>query len=111
MDWKHPIVVFGTDAVMKVPDPNTFGGEVLVKGKDWEDWTPLPVAHGFSENSRGLGVRQISLALQGKGENLASGDLALHVLEAMLSVAISSEKGTFVNLETRPSRPNPMPVV
>lgn len=110
MDWGHPIVVFGTDAVMKVPDPNTFGGEVLVKGKDAEDWTPLPVAHGFPENSRGLGVRQIALALQDKGENLASGDLALHVLEAMLSVAISSENGAFVNLETRPARPNPMPV-
>ncbi len=108
-DWSHPIIVFGTDGVMKVPDPNGFGGDVLIKGKDHEDWTPVEVTHDFPENSRGLGVRQIALSLQGKSPNYASGDLAAHVLEAMLSVQKSSETGQFVTLSTHPERPQAMP--
>jgi predicted dehydrogenase len=109
MDWNHPITIFGTEATMKVPDPNTFGGEVQIREKDSDEWVTLPHSHGYGENARGLGVRDIAIARETGAAARASGDLALHVLETMLSFDRSSKSGQFVTLETSVERPAPMP--
>jgi len=111
MDWGHPIKIYGTEGYMLVPDPNTFGGDVKVKTAGSEDWEIVPHAFPYPENTRGLGVRDIALQLNGDSGNRASGELALHILEAMLAVSQSSESGKFVNLSTQVNRPNPMPAL
>jgi predicted dehydrogenase len=109
--WGNPpIVIFGSEGSMRVPDPNNFGGDVEVRRHDEEEWRVLPLEHGFAENSRGLGVLDIAHAVAENRDHRASGDLALHVLEAMLSFEKSSTEGTHIELSTTPARPAAMAV-
>ena len=79
-----PIMISGTDAGLRVPDPNTFGGDVVVVKKDGE--TKLPYVNEYSENSRGLGVADMVTALEAGHPHEANDDLAGHVLDVMLEI-------------------------
>lgn len=103
-----PITVYGSEGTMKVPDPNNFSGDVLVRRGDEEEWQVVEPNHAYPENSRGLGVLDIALALRDGRAHRASGELALHVLETMLSFERSSSEGRHVSLETAPPRPEPL---
>lgn len=104
----HPITIFGSEGTLKVPDPNGFGGEVLLRRHDDEDWKAVPLEFGFAENSRGVGVLDIAHAVDEKRAHRASGALALHVLETMLSFDKSSASGTHQELVSSLQRPAPM---
>lgn len=108
--WGNAIVVYGSEGTMTVPDPNNFSGEVLVRGAKEEDWSPVEPKHAYGENSRGLGVLDIALAIRDGRPHRASGELALHVLETMLSFERSSAEGRHIALETTPERPAPVAV-
>ncbi len=46
------IEIYGSEGSLSVPDPNCFGGPVLLKGKDDGGWTQIPLSHGYASNSR-----------------------------------------------------------
>jgi predicted dehydrogenase len=79
-----PIMLSGTDAGLRVPDPNTFGGDVVVVKKGEE--TKLPYVNSYSENSRGLGVADMVSAIEAGQPHQANGELAAHVLEVMREI-------------------------
>jgi predicted dehydrogenase len=98
------LAVYGTEGSMLVPDPNGFGGEVWVakKGSDFE---LVQETRPFSENSRGVGVLEMAMAIREGRPHRASGALALHVLDAMQSIDEASKEGRHVELTTRVDRP------
>lgn len=102
---QNPISIYGSEGTMHVPDPNTFGGEVKVRRHDEEEYRVLPVVHGFAENSRGLGVLDLAHAIQEGRAPRASGDIALHVLEAMLSFEKSSVEERHIYLTSKVEKP------
>lgn len=104
----HPIVIFGSEGTLRVPDPNNFNGEVSVRRHDEEEWRTVEVTHGFGENSRGIGVLDMAHAIAEGRPHRANGDLAEHVLEVMLAFEKSSIEGRHVELETIPARPAPL---
>lgn len=106
--YDHPITIYGSEGTMKVPDPNNFGGDVLIRKASGGDFEPYPSTHGFSENGRGLGVLDIARAIREDRPNRVSGDLALHVLETMLSFEQSSNEGRHIELHPTISRPTPL---
>ena len=108
--WGNAITIYGSKGTMKVPDPNNFKGDVMVRGAKDEEWTLVEPKHAYGENSRGLGVLDIALAIRDGRPHRASGELALHVLETMLSFERSSTEGRHVTLETSPARPAPLGV-
>lgn len=103
------IVVYGSEGTLIVPDPNGFGGDVLLKRGNGE-FEKLPTEHKFTPNQRGLGVIDLALAIQEGRPHRASGDLALHVLEAMLAFEKSSTEDRHIHLGTPGVRPEPMPL-
>jgi len=110
--WAHhlPCVeVYGTEGSLSVPDPNTFGGAVLVRRSDDEEWNPVELTHGYSENSRGLGLADLADAVRNSRPHRASADLARHVLEAMHGIHVAARSGSPYNMTTRVTRPEPMP--
>lgn len=107
-DVKHPITIYGSEGSMHVPDPNNFSGAVLVRRHDEAEYRELPVVHGHRENSRGLGVLDLAHAVQEGRAPRASGELALHVLEAMLSFERSSIEERHIRLENTVTRPEAM---
>lgn len=105
----YPIVIFGSEGTMRVPDPNNFGGDVMVRRHDEEEWRKVETTHGFAENSRGVGVLDMAHAIADNRQHRASGDLALHTLEVMLAFEKSSTEGRHIELTpTIEHRPAPM---
>jgi predicted dehydrogenase len=107
--WQdYPITIFGSEGTMRVPDPNNFGGDVMVRRHDEEEWRAVPTAHGFAQNSRGVGVLDMARAIAEGRPHRASGDLALHALDVMLAFERSSVEGRHIELETKIDRPAPL---
>jgi predicted dehydrogenase len=104
-----PIELYGTKAAMLVPDPNKFGGDIMLApaGVDWE---AVPTQHRYADgNYRSIGAADLAHALRAKRPHRASGDLAFHVLEVMEAFQVSSERGAHVAIESRPERPAMLP--
>jgi predicted dehydrogenase len=101
--------IYGTEATLSVPDPNTFGGPVQIRRSPRDEWQEIPLSHPNAEQSRGLGVADLAAAARSGRAHRASGELALHVLELMEGAIRSSEQGARVELETRCARPAPLP--
>jgi len=87
------IEVTGTEATLSLPDPNRFDGEVKSQTADDEDWTVTPAAGATA--GRGLGVLDLARSLRAGLPHRATGELALHVLDIMESIARSAESGAF----------------
>jgi len=97
------IQIYGTEGSIKVPDPNTFGGSVQLATRQERQFTNIPSISRYSENSRGMGISEMILAINENRTNNASGELALHVLEIMEAFLKSSESGAPVFIESVPS--------
>lgn len=105
------IEIYGTRGALIVPDPNTFGGEVLLKQSFDKEFNRVPLMTQYSENSRGLGVSDMAdCLLNERKDNRASGKLALHVLEIMEAIHTSSNEGRQIKLDSTCQRPTPMPL-
>lgn len=103
-----PLELYGTEGSLIVPDPNRFGGavEFLPKGGEW---MPVPVTLPYADgNYRSLGLADMAAGIRQQRPHRASGALALHVLEVMDSFGRSAETRQFIEIETRPERPEPL---
>lgn len=104
------IEIYGSEGTLKVPDPNMFGGPVLIRRKDAKDWSEMPLSHGFAENGRGLGVLDMARAILEGRPHRASGELAYHVLETMHGFHDASEQGKHYVMQSSCDTPQPMPI-
>jgi predicted dehydrogenase len=102
------IEIYGTLGTLSVPDPNTFGGPVRV----WlnGEWKEVPLTHGYTENSRGLGVADLACALRSGRPARASGELAFHVLDVMEAIDDASREGKHIRLKSKCKQPAPLPM-
>ncbi|MFD0711410.1 Gfo/Idh/MocA family protein [Paenibacillus sp. GCM10027626] len=104
------IEIYGSEGTLKVPDPNTFGGPVLLRRLGAEEWTEMPLSHGFAGNSRGLGAADMAEAIACGGQHRASGEMAYHVLELMHGFHIASEQGKHYEVQSSCARPALLPM-
>ena len=74
------------------------------------DWEEAPLTHGYTENSRGIGVTDMAYALRSGRSHRASGELAYHVLDVMQAFLDSSLEGRHIELESTCERPAPLPL-
>jgi len=102
-----PIEVHGTEGSLSVPDPNGFGGTVQVK-RFQGDWQEVPLSHGYTENSRSLGVADMARALREGGAFRANGELTYHVLDLMHAFHDASATGSHIELESTCRQPEPL---
>jgi predicted dehydrogenase len=102
----HVLEVYGTEGTLSVPDPNTFGGPVMVRRRDDDEWKETPLAHGAG--GRGLGVADMAGALRHKRRPRVHASLANHVLDVMHSFHDSSDTGRHIPLRTTCERPAPL---
>jgi predicted dehydrogenase len=105
-----PIQVYCSEAIIDVPDPNTFGGPVRVRpnGAD-STWKDVPLVHRHDEprrDLRGIGLVDAVRAIHAGSMPRASGDLAYHVLDVMLSILESNETARHVTVSSTFERPS-----
>ena len=90
------IQIYGLEATLNCPDPNTFGGPIRRgKGSEWED---VDLRFPNAENSRSIGLADMADAIETGREHRASGALAGHVLDIMHAAHEAAETGTYVEL-------------
>lgn len=106
---RHGFVeVTGTDATLRLPDPNQFAGPSYIRRRGDTEWHEL-TAPGFVAG-RGVGVLELARAIRTGAEHRASGELAAHIVDVMSGIAESSRDGTFVPVRTTFTRPAPLPI-
>ncbi len=103
------IQVYGSDGSLSVPNPNAFGETVRLWRPDEREWKEVPLTHGYTENSRGLGVADMARAIRAGRPHRASGRLAFHVLDVMCALHEASDGGVHVRLEGGCDRPAALP--
>jgi predicted dehydrogenase len=103
-----PFQLFGTEGSLDGPDPNTFGGPVVVWRASRREWEPMPLHRSGRPQTRGLGLADMMAAVWEGRPHRASGQLGLHVLDVMSSLVESAELGRHVTLSTSCARPEPI---
>lgn len=103
------IEVYGSEGTLSVPDPNTFGGPVFLLRRGEKDWEEIPLAFGYEENSRGLGVADMANALKTGRDHRANERVAYHVLDVMHTISDAAESGRHLEIGSTMSRPDPLP--
>lgn len=120
--------VYGTRGTLVVPDPNTFGGPVLLLRPEDQAATPksdpglmrhdrpdfyqgykeIPLLFDYHENSRALGLTDMCKAVRTGRDFRPTYEQQLHVLEILTSFTRSSQEGRMIELTTTFSRKQPM---
>ncbi|HEX7005346.1 MAG TPA: Gfo/Idh/MocA family oxidoreductase [Trueperaceae bacterium] len=102
--------IYGSEGTIDVPDPNTFGGPVRLRRKGEKEWAEVPLTHGYTSNSRGLGLADMAHALASGRDHRANGELAYHVLDVMQSILEASDEGRRTEVSSSCGRPAPLPL-
>jgi predicted dehydrogenase len=104
------IEIYGTEGILRVPNPDLFAEDVTFKPNGGQEWQVLPPVLSLGDflpedqRIRGLGVADLVDSLGGRPQR-ASAELGQHVLEVLESVQVSSGSGAVVRLTTAPARP------
>ncbi len=104
---KAMFVIHGTKGMLKLGDPNQFGGAVTYI-PNAEPYAPRVLDCGdmpFAGNSRGIGPAEMADAIFNRRPNRASKEMAYHVLDTLEQIGKSSESGCFIAPESRCDRP------
>ncbi|MBQ8368361.1 MAG: Gfo/Idh/MocA family oxidoreductase [Clostridia bacterium] len=102
-DRNEFIEIYGETGSIHVPDPNTFGGDVLIKRGN-APYEKVELDPGFTVNSRALGLSEMVDALEEGRLHRANYMQQLHVLEIMLSFQKSSRSNAPVAIESHYER-------
>jgi predicted dehydrogenase len=105
---KRLLELGGTEATLALPDPNTFGGPLLVRDVRDKEWRELPIEG--TEAGRGIGVVDMARALRSGAQHRASGDLGMHVLDIMAAISTSAAEGSFQKVTSEVAKSEPLPV-
>ena len=115
--------LYGTKGSIIVPDPNMFGGPVIISkklGSEWKEYSvenkPLGKTNIFSQSSRsneapkqsnyrGVGLSEMVYALENSKKNRCSGDMALHIVDIIESTMISATEEKEINFRSTCERP------
>jgi len=117
--------IYGTKGSMVVPDPNCFGGPVLLylpedqaaapaidpallRGNNRPDfygpYKEFPIMFDYAENSRALGLADMCKALVSGRNHRANYKQQHHVLEILTSFSKSCEEKRYIELKTKYDR-------
>ena len=119
--------VYGTKGTLAVPDPNTFGGPVLlyrpedyvagpsvdpalrkIEFDPYTKFRQIPLMYDYRENSRALGLADMCKSIETGRRWRADFRQQHHVLEILTGFSKASESGKFLELKTRYTRPEIM---
>lgn len=100
------VEISGTEGTLIAPDPNQFGGVICVLKPGADE--PVPVAEVSCDVARGIGVVDMARSIATGEPHRASGELAAHILDVMLTAEAQAE-GRPAALSTSAPKPRPVP--
>ncbi|WP_029150543.1 Gfo/Idh/MocA family protein [Microbacterium indicum] len=94
---RHTVVeIEGTEGAAAFPDPNTFEGDTLVYRPGQEE--PERIEAGEARSTRGTGLAEMAEAIREGRRERVPGELALHVLDVMVSISEAIDSGQPVDV-------------
>jgi predicted dehydrogenase len=109
MNERPELILYGTQGILYMGDPNLFGGVVHLVRKGQTEPVAIPPNFGYGENSRGLGAAEMAWSLRKGRTPRASKEMALNALEAIHGIAISSGTGSKHTLQSTFVKAPPLP--
>ena len=121
---RNHIELYGNNGSMIVPDPNMFGGSVLISkklGSSWKNFKTNKMTLGkinirsqssranespTNANYRGVGLSEMISSIQKKKLHKCNGNLSLHVLNIIDAIHNSAKKGKKVKINQLCERPS-----
>lgn len=102
------IEVSGTMGTLQFPDPNNFdGASVIFDGTSEEDGRIIEPIGSLS--TRGTGVAELAQSIRAGRAERAAGEQAFHVLDIMVSIAESADRGHAVQVASSCVKAPPVP--
>ncbi|HEV7275429.1 MAG TPA: Gfo/Idh/MocA family oxidoreductase [Devosiaceae bacterium] len=113
----HNIELYGTEGSVFVPDPNFFGGDVVIAGADGEKQKVAPWDHPFGKvnqtdnsgneraNYRTAGLADMMQAIETGRPARCGLDVSLHAVDVMTSLLKAGESDRVLTLSTTCERP------
>jgi predicted dehydrogenase len=117
----HNIELYGGEGSLWAPDPNFFGGDIILADQSGARIKVEPWAHPFGKinqtdtsgvrraNYRGAGLADMIAAIEGGRPARCGLDLALHAIDVVSSLLKAAETGRVMTLATACERPAPLP--
>ena len=107
------VEIYGREGVLICPDPNSFGGPVLLKRKGLNDWgaefISMPLTHGYSDGCcRGIGVADMAWGIVNNRPHRAHGDMGFHVFEVVHGIWEGTKTGKIHLMESTCAQPAPL---
>lgn len=99
------VEIAGSDGTAVLPDPNVFDGETTLHTRGGE---PEVISPEGSFHTRGTGVVELAQAICSDRRERVPGDLALHVLDAMVAIAEAAESGQFIDVTSTVEASEPL---
>jgi predicted dehydrogenase len=101
------VEVTGTEGTLAFPDPNNFTGDLTLTRRGSDEAEVIPAVGATS--TRGSGVLEMARAIREGRPHRAQGEMAYHVLDAMVSISESVATGEFVTLSSTATAAEPLP--
>ena len=79
------VTLSGTEGTLAFPDPNDFTGDLVLTRRGSDEPEVIPAVGATS--TRGSGVLEMARALREGRPHRAQGEMAYHVLDAMVSIS------------------------
>jgi predicted dehydrogenase len=104
------VAIHGSEGVLVMPDPNSFGGPVRFKRArgGWED---IPYASRGPADARGVGLHDMVEAIAAGQPHRASGRLGAHIVEVAHGILRAAGEGRVVEITSQVAQPEPLPVI
>ena len=111
--WSHNLPcleIYGTKGSIYIPDPNGFGGKVVLK-RGWnepEEFNIEGEGEQKLEYGRGVGMADMVQAIQEGRQHRCNDELAYHVLDLMHAFHDASDQSAVIQIESTCERPAPL---
>ena len=104
------IEIYGTKGSLRCIDPNNFPGPIYLRRPESAELVQLECVHGYNQNSRGIGVADMAIAIKTGRPHRASGEMAAHVVEIINALHSTAEQGGWHEMQTTCAQPKALPV-
>lgn len=103
------VEINGTEGTLSLPDPNMFDGDSeLHEGNDPSQVSKIPLTG--ATHGRGTGVTEMAQAIREGRKVRIPGEIALHVLDVLLSIQDAIESSSWVDVQSSMTPVAPLPV-
>ncbi len=99
------IEIYGSAGSIVAPDPNFFGGKILLRAENDAAWRDMPIEFPYTENMRGLGVADMARGIRRDEPHRTSGEMAYHVVDVMRALLKSAAEGKQIRIKSNCERP------